>query len=122
MLLLSSTGFTYGQHFCGGKVVADAFMLGQQQLHCGGLLPTTLSKAEKPSSCCENVYHQLVTDDKLASNVLGIALNKHFMAAFVSVFVLHEPLAETSKTITFSEYLPPPLLKDIPVLYQNFLI
>jgi len=122
LLLLSSAGVTYGQHYCGGKVVADALMLGEKQLTCEGyMLPASSDHKEKPG-CCEDVYHQVVTDDNYASSSFDLNLNQTFIAAFVSVFLVQEPVIFTSKTNDFTEYLPPPLLRDIPVLYQTFLI
>ncbi len=122
LLLLSSAGVTYGQHYCGGKVVADALMLGAKQLTCEGyMLPTNSEQMEKPG-CCKDVFHQVITDDNYASSSFDFNLNIAFLATFVSVFVLQEFIVYSSKAITFSEYLPPPLLKDIQVLYQSFLI
>ncbi|MCR9181299.1 MAG: hypothetical protein NXH73_00080 [Flavobacteriaceae bacterium] len=123
LLLLSSAGVTYGQHYCGGQVVADALMIGEKHLSCSGYAtPSGEKNAMESPACCENVYHQVVTDDNYASSSFDLNLNQTFVAAFVSVFVMQEPIIYTSKTITFTEYLPPPLLRDIPVLYQTFLI
>lgn len=121
LLLLSSAGVTYGQHYCGGKVVADALMIGEKHLSCGGYATANDNKMEKPG-CCENVYHQVITDDDFSSSSFELSLNKTFVAAFVSAFVLQEAIDDSLKTISFTEYVPPPLLKDIPVIYQTFLI
>jgi len=123
LLLMSSAGVTYGQHYCGGKVVADALMLGEKHLSCGGYeLPVKDTNGMEKSGCCENKYHQVVTDDDFFSSTFAIEFQKTFLAAFVPVFILQEPIAYSSKINSFSEYLPPPLEKDIPVLYQTFLI
>lgn len=121
-LLVSSAGLTYGQHFCGGKVVADALMFGEKQLSCTGLMsPAYENQNEKPP-CCENVYHQVQTDDDFLTSSFQIDILPQFVVAFVEVFVLQTVEIKSSKEITFSEYLPPPLERDIPVLFQTFLI
>ncbi len=123
LLLMSSSGVTYGQHYCSGEVVADALMLGEKHLSCGGYaLPSEQGDSMEKPGCCQNIYHQVETDEDYSSSSFTIDFNKTFVAAFVSVFVLQAPVTYTAEINSFSEYLPPPLEKDIPILYQTFLI
>lgn len=123
LLLMSTSGVTYGQHYCGGEVVADALMLGEKHLSCmGNALPLESGDSMEKPGCCENKYHQVETEEDYSGSSFAMELNKTFVAAFVSVFVLQASVAYTAEINRFSEYLPPPLEKDIPILYQTFLI
>lgn len=123
LLLLSATSLTYGQHLCGGKVVVEKISLGEKQLSCGPYeMPTaTNSSMEKPS-CCQNVYHKVETDSEYHGAAFDFQPDVTFVAAFVATFVFQQEIVLEAKVSTYSEYLPPPVVKDIPVLYQSFLI
>lgn len=122
LLLLSSSGLAYGQHFCGGRVMAEALVLGQKELSCSaGEERMQYEKKQKPD-CCVDVYHQVETDSEYSGSSFDISFDKNFVAAFVSVFILLTNETYLTEKDGFPEYFPPPLEKDIPVLYQTFLI
>src|SRR5690606_33746218 len=128
LLLLGSTGLAYGQHYCGGRVVAEALVIGQKALSCFSSeepkaidSSETSHKIEKPD-CCKDIYHQVETDDDYAGSSFHFAIDKTFVAAFTSVFLLPVSIDDEAEEKYYLSYLPPPLDKDIPVLYQSFLI
>ncbi len=126
LLLASSTGIAYAQHFCGGEEMMAEITLGQKNLSCGmddissdcGE-ETVISVAH---DCCSNQFTKVSTDDNFAKATFNISLNKTFVAAFVPVFVLQQiPVYDTTNHY-YADYNPPPIDKDISILYQTFLI
>lgn len=128
LMLASSSGIAYSQHFCGGMEMMSEVTLGEKQLSCGmDMADEALDcKVEKstPEShdCCKNHITKIQTDDNFAKASFDLKLNKAFIATFVSVFVLQEvEIASTNKTF-FADYNPPPLELDLNILYETFLI
>jgi len=125
LLLVSSTGITYAQHFCGDYEMLAEVTLGEKHLSCG-------MKMEAPGCdedglaamehhCCENQYTQINTDDNFSKASFDVNLDVTFAVAFTSVFLLQ--IDNYPSNVTFyKDYSPPPLSKDIPVFYQVFLI
>ncbi|MBT0607306.1 HYC_CC_PP family protein [Aequorivita echinoideorum] len=126
LLLLSSTGIGYAQHFCGGLKMDAEIAFVEKSLSCGMDMETHPCDDEKTIAeghlCCENQFTQINTDDSFAKASLDFKFDNTFVAAFVSVFVLAEVELFTTSRNIFAEYNPPPIDKDIPVLYQSFLI
>lgn len=126
LLLLSSSSLAYGQHFCGGRMVADALVIGQKALSCFSTDDAkedaleTSHKIEKPN-CCVDIYHQITTDDDYAGGT-QFAIDKVFVAAYIHTFLLQISVDDEAEQKIHLAYLPPPIDKDIPVLYQSFLI
>lgn len=121
LLLLSSFEFTYAQHFSGDEVVADAFMVGEQQLGCNNYEVLVNSKETKPE-CCKDIYHQVNTDDDFQPSTFGNDLHIEFISSYVSAFLAVGTIPCSTSSAIFTEYLPPPIHKDITVFYQSFLI
>lgn len=77
---------------------------------------------EENHDCCDNEYTQINIDDNFTKATYNLDLYQPFVAAFVSVFVLHNNFDSIPDHNLFLDYRPPPLYKDIPVLYETFLI
>lgn len=124
MLLMASTsGIAYAQHFCGDFEMLATLTLGEEQLTCGMAVDDGCAdESTKEHSCCANQYTKVNTDDSFNSSEFDVQLPVHFVKAFVSVFVLQSNFEVATEKIFYSEYNPPPLIKDIPVLYETFLI
>jgi hypothetical protein len=123
LLLLSTTGLTYGQHICGGKVVVEKITIGEKYLSCGpNEMPPAQKKSVDKPACCQNVYHKVETDSDYNGASFDFQPEITFVAAFVAVFVFQPAQDLETKIRPYSDYLPPPVAKDIPVLYQTFLI
>jgi len=123
LLLLSTIGLTYGQHLCGGKVIVEKISIGEKQLSCGpDEMPSTSKTSVDIPSCCQNVYHKVETDSDYNGTSFDFQPEITFVAAFVAVFVFQPVQDLETKIRPYSYYLPPPVAKDIPVLYQSFLI
>ena len=116
----------YAQHFCGEYEMISKITLGQKHLSCGMVKADSGCCGEyasaKEYNCCENDYTQVTIDDATASNVVEFIFPVQFIASYLAVFQLHFPLADQALQPLYTKYDPPPLIKDIPVLYETFLI
>jgi len=126
LLLLSSSGIAYSQHFCGGYEVMAKFTLGEMFLSCGmemdsGSCETTMD-TQSEKHCCDNEYTSVETDDTFAKASFEVTFSSYEFTAPVSEFPLQQAVLYTNNIDFFADYSPPPLGKDIPVLYQIFLI
>ncbi|RLD60278.1 MAG: hypothetical protein DRI95_15815 [Bacteroidetes bacterium] len=124
LLLASSTSVTYAKHFCGDYEVLSTITLGKKDLTCGmSVKADDCDDNElKSSQCCKNKYENVDTDDNYSLTSFDVQINIPFIACFVSVFVLQQ-VDDDSRSIHFyANYDPPPIDKDIPVLYQVFII
>lgn len=124
LLLASSTGITYAKHFCGDFEMMAEVTLGEKSLSCGMVMEDKAcgDGAATEHNCCDNEYTQVDVDDNFAHASFDYDFQQPFITAFVSVFVLQE-LIDIDEVPNFQgDYHPPPLYKDIPVLYETFLI
>ena len=123
-MLLSSTGITYAKHFCGDSEVLAEITLGEKYLTCGMNMEADSCGDEKQEDhkCCKNNYEKVNTDDHFAKVSFDAQLNVPFVASFVAVFVLQQVTFASQTQTNYTDYHPPPLDKDIPVLYQVFTI
>ncbi len=124
LLLLSSTGITYAQHYCGDFVMMEKITFSEEALSCGMSMTEDDcgDESEITHDCCDNQYTTVSTDDNFSQASFDVVLNDVFVASFVSVFILGDTTVANQELPQYSEYNPPPLLKDIPVLYETFLI
>ncbi len=128
LMLASSSGISYAQHFCGGMEMMSEISLGEKHLSCGMVMDVTdtdcSDKNPIPDShdCCKNHITKIQTDDNFAKASFELNLNKIFVAPFVSVFILQELEKISTQKTLFAEYNPPPLEQDLNILYEVFLI
>jgi hypothetical protein len=124
LLLASSTGITYAQHYCGEFEMLAEVTLGEKHLSCG--MAMEMSSCDdalaKDHKCCDNEYTTVDTDDNFTKANFNIDFQQPIAARQVSIsellFVLDTEITQSIPV----EYHPPPLYKDIPVLYETFLI
>ena len=124
LLLSSSTGVTYAQHFCGEFEMMAKITLGQERLTCGMQEAVDACGDEKETAhdCCDNEYSQIETDDTFAATDITFIVNPFFVATFISEFILPSQTVIYKEHSSYTYYHPPPLIKDIPVLYESYLI
>lgn len=125
LILLSSSGITFAQHFCGGNPVSSKITLGEGTLSCGMMnMKEDTCGAEKKiekHSCCDDQY--------LAVDIDSHYNKAHFEFPFLNFklpvikwnVVIDEVCLNFEKT-AFQVYRPPPLQKDFQVLYETFVI
>ncbi len=129
ILFSSNIGLTMATHFCGGQAVISELMLGHNHLDCGmhemelpAEQPEKGTSLIKGTSCCENAYLTLEIDGDLQITKAQTSLDFNFVAAFVHSFLDTAPLLPELEKPSYSQYSPPLLFRDIPVLNQVFII
>ncbi|MGJ8664778.1 MAG: HYC_CC_PP family protein [Patiriisocius sp.] len=125
LLLVSNSGVVLAQHFCGEYKMMEEISLGEKHLSCGIVMEQSScgDEHEEDHDCCENHYVSVSTDtDYSSTSTFTLDFQHDFIVAFVSVFADHSWIAESTTATFYLEYNPPPLVKDIPVLYETFLI
>lgn len=124
LLLASSSGIAYAQHYCGDYEMLAEITLGEKHLSCGMAMeaPGCEDSGTKVHSCCDNHYTKVNTDDSFAKASFSIDFPVIFISAFVSVFVIQQIDDYSSNINFYAEDHPPHLEHDFQVLYETFLI
>ena len=123
LLLTSSTGISYAQHFCGGVEMLSQIMLGEKEFSCGinVEIPDCTTKTSD-HGCCDSHYTSIDTDDHFAKAKFQIDFKLSTAIAAVPVNSLQVDRVYDIQSISYAEYHPPPLEQDIQVLFSTFLI
>ena len=123
LVLFSTFSFTVEKHLCGGEVAGYSF-IGNLE---GCEMPNnTQTSSEKPSltktPCCQDVVETIESTNDELSVIKELKIQQiKFVAIFISSYVsLFDDLEQN--TTHFKEYKPPSITKDIPVIYNSFLI
>jgi hypothetical protein len=124
LLLLSSSGVAYAQHFCGDYEMMGKITLGQEQMSCGMVMADTVCEDEQAEDhhCCDNEYTQVDTDDHFATTDFNIQFAVAFVASLDVAYQIDLVNNYNLQVDNFKFYDPPPLLRDVQVLYDTFLI
>ena len=125
LLLISNTGITYAQHFCGGHQMMAKVTIGQERLSCGMALVKDLCDESHQSdthSCCNNLYTQVAFDDTVEQPIVEFQLTPPFKANTTTFSASACKVLTPKKEVVYTIYNPPPLIKDFPVLFDTFLI
>ena len=127
IVLLSTMSFSVDMHYCGDHLV-DFSMFDK--------VDTCMMKAEKSkdsnscevmemeteTSCCSDIEVTIEGQDDLKISFDNLTFEQQqFVYSFAYYFVsLFE--AEDENITPFRDYVPPPLLRDVQILDQTFLI
>ena len=125
LLLISNTGITYAQHFCGGHQMMAKVTIGQERLSCGMALVKDLCDESHQSdthSCCNNLYTQVAFDDTVEQPVVEFQLTPVFEVDNNAIISSVSEILTFQQEVVYTIYNPPPLIKDFPVLFDTFLI
>jgi hypothetical protein len=123
LLLASSSGIAYAQHFCGEYEMLSEITLGEKDLSCGMAmeLPGCDEEADE-HDCCDNEYTKVDTDDTFAKVSFEFDFDENFVFTFISEFVLFQSENFPENPDLYKDYSPPPIERDLQVLYDTFLI
>jgi hypothetical protein len=125
LLLISNTGITYAQHFCGGHQMMAKVTIGQERLSCGMAPVKDLcddSHQSDTHSCCNNLYTQVAFDDTVEQPIVEFQLTPPFKANTTTFSASVYEILTLQKEVVYSIYNPPPLIKNFSVLFDTFLI
>ncbi len=125
LLLISNTGITYAQHFCGGHQMMAKVTIGQERLSCGMALVKDLCDESHQSdthSCCNNLYTQVAFDDTVEQPTVEFQLTPPLKANTTTFSASVYEILTLQKEVVYTLYNPPPLIKDFPILFDTFLI
>ncbi len=127
LMLASSSGIAYAQHFCSGMEITSQITLGEKHLSCG-MDDAAASSCDdelllmEEDHCCQNEFTQIQTDENFAKASFNIDFEKPFINTLISVFVVQNFEISTSQKTFFADYNPPPIERDLNILYDTFLI
>jgi hypothetical protein len=129
---------TIGTHFCGGEAVETKILFGETHLGCE--MPDMAETCDIPGescdvshghlaqdiyfdkvTCCENVYQTFQVTNEFVNDVTPPFLHVNVAVAFIYT-TLNLDLFSKSTPQFYTEYNPPPLEKDLLILFQTFLI
>ena len=125
LLLISNTGITYAQHFCGGHQMMAKVTIGQERLSCGMAPVKDLCDESHQSdthSCCNNLYTQVAFDDTVEQPVVEFQLTPVFEVDNNAIISSVSEILTFQQEVVYTIYNPPPLIKDFPILFDTFLI
>ncbi len=121
--LMSSSHLSFATHFCGGKVFKHALLFTPSALGCG--MENGKDDCDKTTKietdCCKNQSILISIKDNFQPSLAKISVEQHFIFVNVAALLFSVPTTIQNK-ISFQDYKPPLPDKDIPILFQSFLI
>ncbi len=132
LVFVSSAGFTLNSHFCQNTLQSAAIFFTPENCHeraahcatnavksCCSKDKNTCSESED-KDCCQD-KSQFVKAD---IDFTPFAVDEFQLDLFTflpSPISIHFETILTDKLIRFNNYIPPPLIRNIPLLFQSFL-
>lgn len=131
ILLASHMYLSVGTHFCCGEAVETKIILGETHLGCE-MMETEESCDDSEHTnnmqvsfnnipCCQNEIQTFQGTDDFIKDAAQPVINIDFTVAFLYTTLNLDLFPEASHQF-YTEYISPPLEKDIQVLFQTFLI
>ncbi|WP_298516848.1 hypothetical protein [uncultured Kordia sp.] len=121
LVLFSTFSFTINEHICGGVKVSVA--IGIEAENCGMEIETIVSDETtmQQASCCDDVTTLIQGQDELPTQQDVDLTTQTFIKAFVHSYIFVLPTTDQEKAV-YTPYVPPPLIQDIQLLDETFLI
>ena len=129
LTLFSQSGVVLAAHYCMGDLAQWNLGFSTHAESCSMAKKSSSCEQSQSSSddmrkkgCCEDDFVQFKISDPCQSrSEIQVSVSPIFLAALVNV--LSEELVRDAENQTFfSDYSPPLLLRDLPILNQSFLI
>ena len=123
LVLLSTVSFTVDSHYCGDTLV-DSSLFGHVKT-CGMEVQQQSNSSEcdiSKKDCCSDEQVIVEGQDTLKTSFEKLDKDQQlFVAAFIHTYI--NLFFESQEDLnSFRDYTPPPLVRDIQVLDQTFLI
>jgi len=128
LVLLSTMSFSLDMHYCGDHLVdfsmfdkVDTCLMKAEKSKTSGSSCENM-ETETEMTCCSDIQVAIEGQDDLKISFDHLNFNQQqFVVSFAYSFIsLYEGSDE--KIIPFEDYVPPPLLRDVQILDQTFLI
>lgn len=124
-MLMSSMGFTFTTHYCGGFYHSKSLSIGVEDLNCGmeikADIPCEQTDNVLNDNCCQNEFQEFKITEKFQPATHKIDVDLQFVIAFIDTYI-QLISAEKEHYSKYLNYQPPLPDRDIPVLIQSFLI
>ncbi|NND51469.1 MAG: hypothetical protein HKN54_03625 [Flavobacteriaceae bacterium] len=121
VVLVSTTSFTVGMHYCGDVLVDTAFF--QKADSCGMEMTASDTACEiMKKNCCSDEQLVIEGQNELKISFNDLSIDKQiFLVSFIHTFINgFEELVD--KETNFSEYPPPLIVRPIYKLDESYLI
>lgn len=125
LVLFSTLSFSGGMHFCGDHLVD--FSLFEPGESCGMQAETTepsssCAMMEMAMDCCSDVEFVVKGQQDLKLSFDQLSLDQQvFVTSFIHAYIrLYQ--GDAQRAAPCNDYVPPPLIRDVQVLDQTFLI
>lgn len=123
LLLTSSTGISYAQHFCGDFEILSEITFGKKELSCGiDMKGSNCDMKVSSHNCCDNHYTSISTDDHFAKVQFQIDFTTIYITISVPVYTLQSEIQHNASLLSYAENHPPPLEQNLLILFSTFLI
>tara|TARA_Y100000815_G_scaffold717_1_gene633 strand:- start:6 stop:386 length:381 start_codon:yes stop_codon:yes gene_type:complete len=123
LVLFSTLSFTVESHFC-GDILVDTSLFGKVET-CGMDLQKTSTSTDcdiTKKNCCSDEQLLVQGQDTLKTSFDKLDKEQQiFVVALVQSYIYLFESNEANIT-SFKDYSPPPLIRDVQVLDQTFLI
>lgn len=123
VVMFSTMSFAINKHYCMDHLVDVSVIFPADS--CGmDMMTTPPAEGEQfnASPCCSEEHIAIEGQDEInTTDSLSIEISKSFVAAFVYTFnALY--VEEFSEQPEYKDYSPPLITKDLPVIYETYLI
>ena len=123
LVLFSTFSFSVEQHYC-GDILVDYSFFGKAE-SCGMEMQQFNESHDDnldKKGCCEDQTLAITGQDDLKISFEKLSTEQQlFVVSFIYSYInLYEGL--DTKIVPFKDYSPPPLIRDVQVLDQIFLI
>jgi hypothetical protein len=125
--MFSTLSFTVGLHYCGNHLVDIA--INDEARGCGMDLSMNITSGEDgercipaPMPCCQDVQVTFDGNEDLQPAFDTSAPQPLYLQVAIIPYPLSVNRDLNRPGIAHQEYLPPPLIRNFPILHQVFLI
>lgn len=125
LVLFATTSFSVDMHYCGNHLMdfslsgkaegcAMQVQVAQDMDHCPMM--------DMKMDCCSDLELSLAGQDDLQPSLMQMNLDSQVFIASFSYTYVAIFTGEAQKHPSFNDYSPPPLIRDVQILDQTFLI
>lgn len=119
-VVLASFSFKIEKHFCGSNLV-DVSVVSKIKPCCSDVLKDDSLKSKAPS-CCSNISIVFEGFDNYQNAFVTAFTSLAVVVAAPTIQIPVDFILESQKEFSYSKYDPPPLILDIQLRDQVFLI